>query len=132
MDMEDDDKNNLCVSVFCGDVILDKVNITVYNDTEIDFDEFIWNIGTTVDTINVLPLKQFTCWKNYDSLTANYFYVIGVSGTQTFKMDTLWIDSASVESYQSGKFALEIYRSDRSNQLNTLFVEDFNEDCRDF
>lgn len=132
MDMDDANEDNLCVSVFCGEVLDDKVNITIYNDTEIDFDEFIWNIGATTDTIEVLPLKQFNCWRNYDSLSTAYFYVEGISGKEVYKMDTIWVDSTDISLFESGKFALEIYRTDRSNKLNTLFIENFNEDCRDF
>jgi hypothetical protein len=132
MEMEDANQD-LCVSPFCGDVIADKVNVTVYNDTEIDFDEFIWNIGGTIDTIKVLPLKQFTCWRNYDSLKTSYFYAIGVSGNQTYEMDSIWIDSNDMKSFRQGKVSLEIYRpSVNSNQLEYLFIENFNGDCRDF
>ncbi len=130
--MDDINQDNLCVSVFCGEVISDQVNITIYNDTEIDFDKFIWSIGSITDTVNVLPLKQFTCWKNYDSLSTGFFYVEGISGQQNYKMDTMWVDSVDIDSFQSGKFALEIYRSDRSSVLNALFIEEFNDDCRDF
>lgn len=128
----DEDNRDLCVSVFCGEIDPDKVNFTVYNDTNIDFDLFIWDVGGTKDTVELFSLKQYTCWYNYDSLNTTYFYAYGVSGNNKYALDTLQMNNEFVRHLESGNYALEIYRDGTSGRLSHLLIDNYSGECRDF
>ncbi|MFT4741888.1 MAG: hypothetical protein ACI9XJ_002728, partial [Marivirga sp.] len=75
----DFENQDLCASFICGEPMLEQVNITVYNNTSVDFEEIIWSIGGKVDTINVLAFDQFSCWVNYDTVQTNYIFAHGIA-----------------------------------------------------
>ncbi|MBK6263973.1 hypothetical protein JKA74_02905 [Marivirga sp. S37H4] len=128
----DDANKDLCVATFCGEVKANQVNLTVYNNTGVDFEPFYWDIGGVRDTVEFFPLEQFACWTNHDSLTTNYFYAIGKSENQIYELDTIWVDSTDIRIIRSGNFSLELYRNDTSSDLLSALIEDYSGECRDF
>ena len=128
----DEDSKDLCVSVFCGEIDPNQVNFTVYNDTNIDFDLFIWDVGGTKDTVELFSLKQYTCWYNYDSLNTSYIYVYGESGNTKYALDTLEMDQDLVRHLTRGNYALEIYRDGNSRNLSHFLVDNYSGECREF
>ncbi len=128
----EDANQDICIPIFCGDVINDQVNLTIYNDTGIDFDEFYWDIGGTTDSLEFFPLEQFACWTNHESLTNSYFYAKGKSGNAIFELDTIRVDSVDIRTIKTGNFALEVYRVDDSNNLFSVLIDDYSGECRGF
>jgi len=125
----DEVNQDLCIPVICGTTNSDKVNFTVYNDSGIDFDSFYFDIGGESDSTGFLPLQQYTCWYNYDTLNTSYFVASGISENEYFHSDTLWLNSEA-ETYTDGIYVLEILRSD-DNELTLEFLEEFEGDCKD-
>ncbi|GAA5022804.1 hypothetical protein GCM10011506_00190 [Marivirga lumbricoides] len=128
----DEDNKDLCVSVFCGEIDANQVNFTVYNNTNIDFDIFIWDVGGTKDTVELFSLKQYTCWYNYDSLNTAYIYAYGESGNNKYALDTLMMDQDFVRNLTKGNYALEIYRDGSSGNLSHLLIDNYSGECREF
>lgn len=123
--------DELCVSPFCGETISNQVNITVYNDTDIDLNDLVWSIGAYQDTISFLPSKQFSCWVNIDRVSTDYIYLEGLSNELVYQQDTLHFDTADVEVLQSGNWVLEI-DGDQSNQSLAATIDPWDGDCRSF
>ena len=121
--------DSLCVSVICGDLNESDANFTVYNDTEIDFEEFVFDVGGKRDSINFLPLKQFTCWFNYDTLSTTYIVAQGLSENLIYASDTIWFEADS-QKYVSGIYVLEVYREQRNQKLSFHFMDEYTGDCR--
>ncbi|WKK74479.1 hypothetical protein QYS49_22470 [Marivirga salinae] len=128
MDM-DDASQDLCIPVICGSTQADKVSLAIYNGSGIDFDSFYFDIGGQSDSTGFLPLQQYTCWYNYDTLNTEYFIASGISENVSFTSDTLWLESES-EKFTSGVYVLEILRSD-DNKLSFDFLEEFDGGCKD-
>ncbi len=128
MDM-DDASQDLCIPVICGSTQVDKVSLAIYNDSGIDFDSFYFDIGGQSDSTGFLPLQQYTCWYNFDTLNTEYFIASGISENVSFNSDTLWLDSES-EKFTSGVYVLEILRSD-DKKLSFDFLEEFDGGCKD-
>jgi hypothetical protein len=128
--MELDDANqDLCIPVVCGSTQANKVNLAIYNDSGIDFDSFYFDISGASDSTGFLPLQQYTCWYNFESLNTEYFVASGISENVSYTSDTLWLNSAS-EIYTSGLYVLEILQSDDST-LSFEFNEEFDGQCKD-
>lgn len=128
--MDSDQFNqDLCIPVICGDTQTDKVNLTIYNDSGIDFDSFYFDIGGESDSTGFLPLQQYTCWYNFDTLNTEYFIASGISQNVFFHSDTLWLGAAT-ETYTKGLYVLEILRKD-DNKLTFEFLEEFDGGCKD-
>ncbi|ADR20290.1 hypothetical protein MATR_20930 [Marivirga tractuosa] len=124
----DDTSQDLCIPVICGNTQNDKVNFTVYNDSGIDFDSFYFDISGESDSTGFLPLQQYTCWYNFDTLNTTYFVASGISEDESFHSDTLWLNSSN-ETYTSGIYVLEVLRSD-DDKLTFDFKEEFEGDCK--
>jgi len=124
----DDASQDLCIPVICGNTQVDKVNLAVYNDSGIDFDSFYFDIGGEADSTGFLPLQQYTCWYNFDTLRTDYFIASGISEEDSFHSDTVWLNSEA-KSYTRGIYVLEILRSD-DNKLTFEFLEEFEGDCK--
>ena len=84
----DFENQDLCTYVICGEQIQEKVNITVYNNAEVDFEQIIWSLSGQVDTINVLAFDQFSCWVNYESIQTAYLFAHGFSSGNDYLSDT--------------------------------------------
>lgn len=125
----DEVNQDLCIPVICGNTHTDKVNFTIYNDSGVDFDSFYFDIGGESDSTGFLPLQQYTCWYNFDTLNTEYFVASGISENDSFQSDTLWLGS-DAETYSSGIYVLEILRSD-DDKLTFDFLEEFEGDCKD-
>lgn len=125
----DDASQDLCIPVICGTTQTDKVSLAIYNDSGIDFDSLYFDIGGQSDSSGFLPLQQYTCWYNFDSLNTEYFIATGFSENNTFNSDTLWLGSES-EIYMNGVYVLEIIRSD-DDHLSFAFLEQFDGECKD-
>jgi hypothetical protein len=126
----DQANQDLCTPVICGDIQTNKANLTLYNDTGVDFDSFYYDIGGYQDTIGFFPLKQYSCWINQDTINTEYLLAVGVSEDDVFESDTLWMEELA-QVFTAGVFVLEVYRSESSNQLNLQLIEDYQGDCKD-
>ncbi|SMG15799.1 hypothetical protein SAMN05661096_00809 [Marivirga sericea] len=122
---------DLCTPIVCGEIQNNDVNLALFNDSGIDFDTLYYDIGGQSDSIGFFPLNQYTCWINLDTLNTEYFLALGVSDSQVFRSDTLWMQQNS-EMFTTGVFVLEIYRMESSDKLDLDFVEDYSGECRDF
>ncbi len=119
---------DLCIPVICGDTHSDKVSLAIYNDTGIDFDSFYFDIGGESDSTGFLPLKQYTCWYNFDTLNTEYFVAAGISEDKSYQSDTLWLNSVA-DIYTRGIYVLEILRLN-DDDLSFNFIEEFEGDCK--
>lgn len=99
---------DLCTSTRCGEPIQNQVNITVYNNTSVDFEQLIWSMGGEIDTINVLAFDQFSCWKNYDTINMTYVFANGILGESSYLSDTLFFDATIADTITSGNYKLTI------------------------
>ncbi|WKK80909.2 hypothetical protein [Marivirga arenosa] len=129
MDLENMDQS-LCVPVVCGEIQNNKANFALYNDTDIDFDSFYYDIGGYNDSIDFFPLDQYTCWVNTDTLNISYFVAKGKINNQDYTSDTLWMQE-NARAYTSGTFVLEIYKVESSNKLEFQFEDDYQGECKD-
>jgi len=120
---------DLCVNVNCGTQESGLVNLAVYNNTAIDFEQLIWSIGGQVDTVFVLSFDQFSCWRNYDSLNNNYIYAEGIYKDQIFSSDTLFIEDSLVDTVRSGSYRLNISRNIENEELFFSLEAGYNGDC---
>ncbi len=129
--LDDDSENaDLCTEVFCGEVQDGRINLAIYNNTSVDFEEFIWNVGGQIDTVYVLSNNQFSCWFNLDSLHANYVYAVGISEEVTYSSDTVFLNNtASLESAFEGNYKLDIIRNRQTEKLTFSLFEGYNGDC---
>jgi len=125
----DEVNQDLCIPVICGSTQPAKVNLAVYNDSGVDFDSFYFDVGGESDSTGFLPLQQYTCWYNFDTLNTTYFVAAGKSQSLLFKSDTLWLNT-DAEVYNNGVYVLEILRSD-DNKLSFEFLEEFEGQCKD-
>ena len=122
---------DLCTPVVCGEILNDKVNLAIYNDSGVDFDVLYYDIGGQSDSIDFFPLKQYTCWINVDTLKIEYYLAKGISENEVFESDTLWMQS-NAEILTSGIYVLEIYQAEIDNKLVFQFVDNYSGECRDF
>lgn len=123
---------DLCTFVTCGELMQDKVNITVYNNTDIDFDTLYWSIGGQSDTINVLAFDQFSCWKNFDSLSTAYLYAEGVSFGDRYFSDTVYLDVDRVDTVNDGNYRLTVYQVNGGAELSFSLYEGYDGQCVSF
>lgn len=124
----DQANEDLCVPIICGKIDNQQVNLAIYNDTGIDFDSFYFDIGGTSDSVGFLPLQQYSCWYNFETLNTEYFLASAVSEGKVFKSDTVWrTDDAKF--FNKGVFVVEVTKIDE--QFFFDFVEEYNGDCKD-
>jgi hypothetical protein len=124
----DFENQDLCASVICGEPIQEQVNVTVYNNTSVDFEEIIWSIGGKVDTINVLAFDQFSCWVNYDTIYAAYIVAHATSDDTTYKSDSLFTNSAILDTVTTGNYLIRLTLSD-GEKLALSLVENYGGEC---
>jgi hypothetical protein len=127
---EDFANEDLCTEVFCGEILDDKVNLAVYNNTSLDFDEFTWSIGGQVDTVYVLANNQFSCWINLDSMHAKYVYAEGVSEEIAYTSDTVYLNNElASKTVFAGSYKLDIIRNQSNQKLTFSLFEGYEGDC---
>jgi hypothetical protein len=124
----DFENQDLCASFICGEPMLEQVNITVYNNTSVDFEEIIWSIGGKVDTINVLAFDQFSCWVNYDTVQTNYIFAHGIADDTVYISDSLFIDTTIADTITAGNYLIRLTLA-ASDKLAFSLVENYSVEC---
>ncbi|MFQ3214476.1 MAG: hypothetical protein ACI9C9_002015 [Marivirga sp.] len=124
----DFENQDLCASFICGEPMLEQVNITVYNNTSVDFEEIIWSIGGKVDTINVLAFDQFSCWVNYDTVQTNYIFAHGIADDSVYISDSLFIDTTIADTITAGNYLIRLTLA-ASDKLAFSLVENYSVEC---